>query len=178
MFDHSDAVFVKGILHSPTTFRDSEKRRFSNMISAFDVSTEEFYVMNYPETLANIEYEMSLIQYEESIAVVRRSYRNSNDRQCELWVMKEYGVNSSWAKVLVFDARLLSAFGVRKKEKVLLKVRGELEHELATLDLNCHQLKRHAGIRIKSGDSFVGSFVESLVLLDIGKEDPEGRSEI
>ncbi|VFQ71754.1 unnamed protein product [Cuscuta campestris] len=132
--------------------------------------------------------QMSLIKYEESIAVASiGTFEDLDDNQLELWVMKEYGVDSSWTKVLhsidengelVFDSYLLAVIGVRKNGEVLLKVGEEhgIGYELATLDLNCdqqeQQLKR-LGIRTDRSHSFVGNFVESVVLLDKGEQDAE-----
>ncbi|VFQ71760.1 unnamed protein product [Cuscuta campestris] len=164
------------------------------MILAFDLSTEKFRVMNYPETLVHFVPQMSLIKYEESIAVVTTgSFEDIDDEQHELWVMREYGVDSSWTMVLhsidengklVFDASLDYVFGVRKNGEVLLTVYGkDHKYELATLNLNCHQHehKQQPKRLIGKGNGlhhlFVGSYLESLVLLDKGVKDTEGQSE-
>ncbi|RAL42290.1 unnamed protein product [Cuscuta campestris] len=170
-------VFVNGVLHYGM---------LSPMIFAFDISTEKFFVINVPETLAQFENRMSLIKYEESIALVARG--NSPGHK-ELWVMKEYGVDSSWTKVLhsvdeneeLNLGKVVQVFDLRKEGKLFLSVRRESrdhEHdcELAVLDLNCHQ-REHQKQQLKrlGGTNsfhylFFGSYVESLVLLDKGKE--------
>ncbi|VFQ71762.1 unnamed protein product [Cuscuta campestris] len=186
-----EAAFVRGVLHWPGFLH---RRFFSNMILAFDLSTEKFHVMNYPKTLVQFAPQMSLIKYEESIAVVTTgSFEDIDDEQHELWVMKEYGVDSSWTMVLhsidengklVFDASLHDVFGVRKNGEVLLTVHGkDREMELATLNLNCHQQehKQQPKRLIGNGNDFyklfVGSYLESLVLLDKGEKDTEGQPE-
>ncbi|VFR00471.1 unnamed protein product [Cuscuta campestris] len=185
-----EAAFVRGVLHWPGFLH---RRFFSNMILAFDLSTEKFHVMNYPKTLVQFVPQMSLIKYEESIAVVTSGSAEDFDEQLELWVMKEYGVDSSWTMVLhcidengkfVFDASLHHVFGVRKNGEVLLTVYGkDNEKELATLNLNCHQQEHKQQLKCLIGkgnglyDVFVGSYLESLVLLDKGEKDIEGQSE-
>ncbi|VFR00474.1 unnamed protein product [Cuscuta campestris] len=186
---HREAAFVKGALHW-IGHSNLKYWMFSHMVLAFDLSTEKFFVVNFPKTLVHFVPQMSLIKYEESIAVVAHgSFEDLDDNQLELWVMKEYGVDSSWTKVLhsigedgklVFYSDLIDVFGVRKNGEVLLKVREECgkNYELATLDLNCDQQKqqlKRLGIRIDLNYSFVGNFVESLVLFDKGEQDAEGE---
>ncbi|VFQ71756.1 unnamed protein product [Cuscuta campestris] len=182
----SEVVFVKGALHWHGYLNDG---MFTHtMILAYDLCTEKFHVLNYPETLTNHEHKLCLTKYEESIAVVATGiFEVLNEERLELWVMKEYGEDSSWMKVLhstgengkfIFDSELFYVLGVRKNGELLLIVRGDFGHDfrLATLDLNCHthnhQLK---GLGLV-GDidiyaSYFGSNVESLVLLGSGEED-------
>ncbi|VFQ86351.1 unnamed protein product [Cuscuta campestris] len=178
-------AFVNGALHWHG-FLNYDAH--SHVMFAFDLSTEKFHVMSYPNTPVHFHPDMSVIKYEESIAVIIPASHGYN--RVDSWVMKEYGVNSSWTNVLhptgegrelVIDAAgLMDVYGVRKNGELLVNVTREHGRgcELATLDLNCHQseqrLKR-LGIRTQHGDSYVGSFVESLVLFDKGEQDAKGR---
>ncbi|RAL42294.1 unnamed protein product [Cuscuta campestris] len=174
-------AIVKGAFHWTTCSFNSNGDLFSHMILAFDISTEKFYAMDYPETLVHFAHEVLLTKYEDSIAVVTQNF---DDGQIELWVMKDYGESSSWTKVLhsidengelVFGVECIDVFGVRKNGEVLLKVEwvDEDDYDLATLNLKCHQqeqeLKLVHGNKVEYDDLFVGSFMESLVLLDIGQ---------
>ncbi|VFQ71757.1 unnamed protein product [Cuscuta campestris] len=181
--DDYKVVFLKGALHWPGYMNDD---MFTHMILAYDLSAEKFHVLNYPETLKNHVHELRLTKYGESIAVVATGiFEVLGEEQLELWVMKEYGEDSSWMKVLhstgengefVYDSHVFYELGVRKNGELLLLVRGDRGYDfwLAALDLNCHtpnqQLKCLVG-DIDIYASYFGSNVESLVLLDNGEED-------
>lgn len=169
-------VCVKGALHYGL---------LPNMILAFDLSTEKFFELCLPKT-SDYLFPMSLVKYEESIAVVYCGFLHLH--KYEIWAMKEYGVDSSWTKVLhsvdenrkfVLGAKVFRVFEIMKNGKVLLLVEGDHKYsfKIATLDSNCHQQEhqKHTQKQLKylveSNDwcsSFVGSYVESLMLLDKG----------
>ncbi|VFQ71751.1 unnamed protein product [Cuscuta campestris] len=167
-------VFVKGALHYGL---------YLDMILAFNISTESFFVINIPNALVPFAPQMSLIEYEDSIALF-----NCHGSH-ELWVMKEYGVDSSWTMVfhstdknrgLVFGTNVLDVFGVRKTGRLFLNVSREQELgcELATLELNCHNKEhqkelqlRRVGVLDDFHYSHFGRYEESMVLLDNGEED-------
>ncbi|VFR00473.1 unnamed protein product [Cuscuta campestris] len=182
-YGFGQVVFLKGALHWPGYLNDD---MFTHMILAYDLSAEKFHVLNYPETLKNHVHELCLTKYGESIAVVATGiFEVSGEEQLELWVMKEYGEDSSWMRVLhstgengefVFDSHLFYVLRVRKNGELLLIVRGDRGYDfwLATLDLNCHTPNQQLQCLVGDIDiyaSFFGSNVESLVLLDNGEED-------
>ncbi|VFQ71750.1 unnamed protein product [Cuscuta campestris] len=176
-------VFVKGALHF---------RMHPHMILALDLSTEKFFEINIPHGLVHLVCQTTdLVKYEESIALVIRGSRYDEIR---LWVMKEYGVDNSWAKVLdsfdkngepVSDKQLSAVFVVRKKGKAVLEVsvddgREWGDGEVAMLDLNGHleehQKQHQHQLKYLGGPKnvlfyLVDNYVESLVLLDKGEED-------
>ncbi|XP_039029279.1 uncharacterized protein LOC120163405 [Hibiscus syriacus] len=83
-------------------YRISEEKRwsFSNMILGFGVSAEEFFEISLPESLIGLCYDdLSIMNYGESSIAVHNMI---DVTLIECWVMKEYGVVESWAKVFAF----------------------------------------------------------------------------
>uniref|UniRef100_A0A2N9HUK4 F-box domain-containing protein n=1 Tax=Fagus sylvatica TaxID=28930 RepID=A0A2N9HUK4_FAGSY len=115
------------------------------------------------------DIELSAV-YGNSIALFHSSYFRGF---LDIWVMKEYGVASSWTKVLAFtehnpgDSPL--ALGFRRNSQLVLQVQ---DLKLISVDLGNQNMKdlgyqngKDIGINTFKY-TFVGSYVESLVLLD------------
>lgn len=107
---------------------------------------------------------MSLMVYKESsIAVCQASFLSSV--QFHIWVMKEYGVVESWTKlVLTLAAQgegIPRALGIRKEELLMEMKRGWI----VSGDLESQQV-RDLRIWGEPSRTFIGSYLESLVLLD------------
>ena len=151
---------VNGALHW-LAYRHTDDRNIHCFILAFDLGDEVFREIVLPEIMgfgdgANISV------YGNSIAFFLRKECLNVSRQI-IWVMKEYGVVSSWTKVLTIDDYVPGhAEGFRRNGEVLLSTKEGL---YASLDLENQKMK-DLGI---SSDGFflVGSYVESLVLLDM-----------
>ncbi|EOY12848.1 F-box and associated interaction domains-containing protein, putative isoform 1 [Theobroma cacao] len=164
---HEFSAFVNGAVHW-LGYQRGKDGGFRNMVLGFDISTEKFNVIRLPESLVDLcPMDLSIMKYEESsIAVLKRDWEDGE--QLDMWVMKEYGVNESWTKVLHLTDQsgesLPRVLGFRKNREVLLEVDGG---ELASLDLNCRQME-NLGIEAEAGFLFVGSYVESMALLDKG----------
>uniref|UniRef100_A0A2N9FYF7 F-box domain-containing protein n=1 Tax=Fagus sylvatica TaxID=28930 RepID=A0A2N9FYF7_FAGSY len=151
---------VNGALHW-LAYRHTDDRNIHCFILAFDLGDEVFREIVLPEIMgfgdgANISV------YGNSIAFFLMK-ECLNVRRQIIWVMKEYGVVSSWTKVLTIDDYVPGhAEGFRRNGEVLLSTEEGL---YASLDLE-NQKTKDLGI---SSDGFflVGSYVESLVLLDM-----------
>ena len=59
---------------------------------AFDLATEKFYVYKTPVLPKNINWLMSLVVLGGYLCFIVNSFLKHND----VWLMKEYGVESSW----------------------------------------------------------------------------------
>ncbi|MBA0654557.1 hypothetical protein Goklo_021538 [Gossypium klotzschianum] len=160
------STFVNGALHW-LGYQRGKNGGFSNAILGFDLSSEEFLEISLPESLVWLcPMDLSTMRYgESSIAVLKRDWEDGE--LFELWVMKEYGVVESWTKVLALHLIDQSGWfprvlGFRENGEVLLQVD---DGEMASLDLNCQQMEPH-GVEVGAELLYVGSYVESLVLLD------------
>ncbi|OMO71577.1 hypothetical protein COLO4_28176 [Corchorus olitorius] len=159
--------FVNGAIHLLAYDRKRDKVR--NLVLAFDVSKEVFSEMALPEYLNNdymrlVDTEI-LIYGQSSIAVM-----TNNRPKIHLWVMKEYGVASSWTKVLVGGGgRVARVLFFRTEEEVFLITEAGW---IASLDITSQHLENVGDgvtlIRTWIRYPVVDSFVESLVLLDKG----------
>lgn len=158
------SAFVNGVVHW-IAYRADQHEGVSNVVLGFDMSDEIFLEIALPSCLANVRPScMSLMVYKESsISVCQASFLSSV--QFHIWVMKEYGVVESWTKlVLTLAAQgegVPRALGIRKEELLMEKKRGWI----VSGDLES-QLVRDLRIWGEPSRTFIGSYLESLVLLD------------
>ncbi|KAE8684281.1 Detected protein of unknown function [Hibiscus syriacus] len=160
------STFVNGAVHW-LGYQRRNNSGFSNTILGFDLSAEGFFEISLTESLIGLcPMDLSTMKYgESSIAVLNRDWEDGE--LLELWVMKEYGVVESWTKVLalhMFDQSgwFPRVLGFRNNGEALLQVG---DGEMASLDLNRQLIEPH-GVEVGEGLLWVGSYVESLVLLD------------
>ncbi|KAK9007051.1 hypothetical protein V6N11_019379 [Hibiscus sabdariffa] len=145
-------------------------------ILGFSLNAEEFFEINFPESLSGLgPFDLSIMEYGESFIVVA-THRIAAMFQ-ELWVMKEYGVVESWTKVLTLHTSPRSwipeVLGFRKNGEVLLSMGNA---KMAALDLNSQQMEASLNLNsqqivlhaVDVGTDLLSarSYVESLVLLD------------
>ncbi|OMP12152.1 hypothetical protein COLO4_03443 [Corchorus olitorius] len=158
--------FVNGAIHMLACDRKCGRKR--NLILAFDLSEEVFSEIPFPDHLSNALYlPAQLLKYRQSSIAIMTWERDPSLEThlwvIELWVMKEYGVATSWTKVLTKAAesvpRLLF---FRQEEQVLVARKGGW---IASIDIKSKQSEVFG---VQSLESFlvVDSYVESLVLLD------------
>ncbi|XP_039040427.1 F-box protein CPR1-like [Hibiscus syriacus] len=161
-------IFVHGAVHwLGYQCQRRNNLRFTNKILGFDLSAEDFFEISLPESLIGCFYkDLSIMKYRESsIAVLSKDLVDG--KLHELWVMKEYGVVESWTKVLTYHVvnqsrEYRGILGFRNNGEVLLQVG---DGEMASLDLNSQLTELHR-VKIRTGLLSVGSYVESLMLLD------------
>jgi F-box interacting protein len=153
--------FVNGALHW-VAFRRTDDNNLHCFILVFDLGNEVFHEIVLPEIL-DFTGCASISVYGNSIAFFHMKFLSISYRQI-IWVMKEYGVASSWTKVLTIHNNQVPgyAIGFRRNGEVLLNTK---KCQYASLDLENQKMK---DLRISShGFTLVGSYVESLVFLDI-----------
>ncbi|KAK8558892.1 hypothetical protein V6N12_042184 [Hibiscus sabdariffa] len=175
--------FVNGAVHW-SGYRERNNGEYSHAILGFDLSAEEFFEINFPESSSGFPFDLSIMKYgESSIAVTTCPI----DVELELWVMKKYGVVESWTKVLTLHrdpvyAWIPKVLVFKKNGEFLLQMNDAKMASLdlnsqqmeASLYLNSQQIELHVvdfGADLISVGSYVEllsvrSYVESLVLLD------------
>ncbi|KAK9016741.1 hypothetical protein V6N11_079235 [Hibiscus sabdariffa] len=156
--------FVNGAVHW-IGYQKRNNVGFTNVILGFDLSAEEFFEISLLESLIGLgPMDLSTMKYGESSIAVLKSDRGSED---ELWVMKEYGVVGSWTKASTLNRKWFpNILGFRKNGELLVQL---TYGKLASLDLNCQQMKLHGVERVEVTTDIIsleGSYVESLVLLN------------
>ncbi|CAL2259621.1 unnamed protein product [Prunus armeniaca] len=187
-------AFVNGALHWPALRRTDYGSNY--FILTFEVGSKLFREIRVPKSLIEYNYHLglwlSISGDGKSIALFSMDYR-CEDSFLEIWVMKEYGMEESWTKLITLGPqgpeRLLPrASCFRKNGEVLLILSGarvafstgsilsnqytfyghraKSNHELVSLDLVSKTIK-NLGI---SGEAYqycnVDSYKESLVLSD------------
>ena len=90
-----------------------------------------------------------------------------HEQACHVWMMKECGVLESWTKMFSFDGQLGSwprFLGIRKSGYLVIKLHGG---RMVSVDLDKEEIQDLLIVGyLNRRLSFLGSFVESLVLLD------------
>ncbi|OMO97109.1 hypothetical protein COLO4_14881 [Corchorus olitorius] len=170
--------FVNGAIHLLACDRNERDRSRNIVLLAFDVSEEVFSEIPLPDHFSNASIlRVQLLKYRQSsIATMtwecerkRRSQIHWERRsQIHLWVMKEYGVATSWTKVLTSTEAGESVARVlffRQDEQVFVRMQGGW---IASLDIKTKHSKGFGVHSVPSLEEYlvVDSYVESLVLLD------------
>lgn len=80
----------------------------SKVIQSFDFEREQFRSLSLPSLLAKNQFSYSLT-LEVIGGCLHLCVLEDGARQLDMWVMKEYGVQESWTKILAFE----NLFGLR-----------------------------------------------------------------
>uniref|UniRef100_A0A2N9GG03 F-box domain-containing protein n=1 Tax=Fagus sylvatica TaxID=28930 RepID=A0A2N9GG03_FAGSY len=163
--DQERQTFFNGALHW-VAVRELPSYEMIYFIMVLDLGDEVLREIALPKLSEEDDYlgRQSLSAYGNSLALFNETDKHS----LNIWVMKEYGVESSWTKVCTYA---VSGFGYcaaaprgiafRRSGEVILE---NLKEQLFSCDLES-QKSKDLGIT-GYGYTFAGSYVESLVLLD------------
>ncbi|CAI0375944.1 unnamed protein product [Linum tenue] len=164
--ERGSQAFVNGSVHWVAR-RGNNNEGYRNVILGLDLQggEERFRELELPESL---KYEcpmyLTVCGYKEStIAVFKRRYLGEPASQ--IWVMEEYGAVKSWVRMLIietYDGEVPRALGFRGNGEVLFEIAGG---EIVSGDPESFEVSE-LGLWGVAGYSFVGSFVETLDLLD------------
>ncbi|XP_058208993.1 F-box protein At3g07870-like isoform X2 [Rhododendron vialii] len=153
-------AFVNGAIHWIACDRRVVDG-LSSLIMLFHMGSQAFSEMMMPAALVNeMQLRLSIMSYGESLAVLCHGQEGS----CGVWVMKEYGVAESWAKLYNINPPGVLAYkilGFRKSGEVLLWMSDK---RLLCYDCETKTLTNtgYTG----SSDAFAAdTFMESLVLV-------------
>ncbi|KAI8553638.1 hypothetical protein RHMOL_Rhmol05G0031700 [Rhododendron molle] len=160
-------AYVNGAAHWMAFHQGTLLTHFRYSILSFNTSDEIFSEILVPDS---ITYEGSLVVLEESLCLFQQCV-DDNDRHYSVWIMKEYGVATSWAKLFIIDhfKGLCRPLGSRRNGEVIFSTRGE---DLVSCDYQSKQIS-YLGIHGTSGDGYskwhafyTDTYAESLVLLN------------
>ena len=152
---------VNGAMHWLVS-RTANDNQFDHFGLVFDLHNEVFREILLPELPAYMRQRSTLCAsvstYRNSIAL----FHDDHNSLClDIWVMKDYGVVSSWMKALSLPLRknIMRAVGFCRNGHIVLELDGG---QLISWDLETQEIKDFGII----GYNFVDAYVESLVLLD------------
>lgn len=142
----------------------------NNLIMSYDMTTEEFRMVNLPDCLAHQRcVNLSISKVWESLAVLEYS-RNINKQVCVVWMMDRVVANL-FTKLFtiktpnIWDFRPNITLGFTKSGKPILGLKGRDEEPAALVvyEPRSEHIKE-IGIYGRYGLFFVGSYVETLLL--------------
>ncbi|TQE04229.1 hypothetical protein C1H46_010223 [Malus baccata] len=166
---------VNGAVHWQA-WRCLDDGRYQNFILAFDVDSELFHEIKVPKSFRQdkpLDYHLSVSGDGNSIAMFTMPRgHNCTEDFLDIWVMTEYGIDDSWAKLITLsppdpESRVpYKPLCFRKRGEVVLVSTDDYGnmHELVSLDLVSKQFK-NLGIR-GYGYYYAEPYEESLALLD------------
>ncbi|GKE57425.1 probable galacturonosyltransferase 7 isoform X2 [Tanacetum coccineum] len=148
------------------TNTDYAKSTISHMVASFDLSTNEFKVVNLPDTLTNELFSSVLVSKLRGSLVVCGYI--SNEEAAGVWVM---GNDSSFRKLFTIRApRVDQILGFKKNGETILKTRNQNGGGIITAVLDvydpCSQQIKNLRISGLASKFFMGSYKEPLLLLD------------
>ncbi|KAI8551347.1 hypothetical protein RHMOL_Rhmol06G0179000 [Rhododendron molle] len=159
-------AYVNGAAHWMAFHQGTLLTCFHYTILSFNMSDEVFNEILVPDS---ITHEGSLVVFKESLSLFQHCV-NDNDQHYSVWMMKEYGVATSWAKLFRIDrGGLWRPLGLRKNGEVIFSTRDE---DLVSCDYQSKQIT-YLGIHGTSGNAYsnwhafyTDTYAESLVLLN------------
>ncbi|KAK9006825.1 hypothetical protein V6N11_019156 [Hibiscus sabdariffa] len=150
--------FVNGAVHW-SGYQEGNNGEYSHAILGFDLSAEEFFEINFPESFSTFPLDLSIMKYGES----------------SITVTKHRDPGYAWIpKVLVFRKNGEFFLQMNSAKMASLDLNSQQMEMEASLYLNSQQMEFHVvdfGADLLSVGSYVEllsfkSYVESLVLLD------------
>ncbi|GKD42146.1 probable galacturonosyltransferase 7 isoform X2 [Tanacetum coccineum] len=147
------------------TFSDNGESTTKNMVVSFDLITKEFNVVDLPDSLKKGLYEcVSVSKLRESLVVSGYESVAIEGIYWGVWVMEH---NSSFTKLFTIGTSVkLRLLGFKKNGDAIFEREKE---RITTLDVYdpCSQQIKNLGISVElEGSFFMGSYKESLLLLD------------
>ncbi|XP_076936310.1 F-box protein CPR1-like [Bidens hawaiensis] len=143
------------------------KKKTSNLIIAFDITSEEFREIKHPGGLAqHCSRDLSICKLRESLVVLER-HEEANNLVFNAWMM-ENGVTNSFTKLMTFsftepDVRMKGF--KRTGEAIIEIVEDYRSRRLVLFDPSSKRIDE-LGLDVAKFPFFVQCYMETLLLLD------------
>lgn len=145
-------AYVNGIIHWLA---------YNKLVVGFDMKNEAFSDMMLPETLQNANIsDLTIASWCDLLAVFQNGYWSGT---LSLWVMKDYGVPSTWVKQFVIESYVIVR-SLRSNECVILENIGG---KLVLFDSRTNRIEEfRTHVEGTIHGFHMKTYLESLVLLD------------
>nr|XP_043633046.1 putative F-box protein At1g47790 [Erigeron canadensis] len=145
-----------------------ESDDFLNLIVSFDMTTNEFTILDLPNNLAYRSEYLSMSKIRESLVVLEYNW-DTYKSDCVVWMMMEQGVRNLFTKLFTINEDVCSVVGFMKNGDPMIVTEDNYDHSeptaLKVYD-RCSQHFKQLGIYGEEDSFFMGSYVETLLLLD------------
>ncbi|KAJ8759536.1 hypothetical protein K2173_007155 [Erythroxylum novogranatense] len=161
--DNPTQRFLNGVIHWLGTGQNDEK-----LIIGFDVFHDSFKAMKFPGDL----YYSKLFQIGETLACVDHRFCLNGGSQkwtssFDIWVMKDYGVDSSWTKMYCFEFQGIPLVLGIKEDGDLLMVNSYVANKRELLWYSpVNRVMKRTGVQAIFCSKHVWTYMESLTLMD------------
>ena len=145
--------------------------RCGHLVLSFDLRDEVFHVISLPKGISKRINSVHTSVIGGSLSILFYCGRFAEDKCCDIWVMKEYGVVDSWTKqftVHLNGGEIKWVLGLQKNGNILVEAKVEETSLLCGLfsyDPKSKQVK-NLGICGRSYHFHVDNYMENLGLLD------------
>ncbi|XP_071709297.1 F-box/kelch-repeat protein At3g23880-like [Rutidosis leptorrhynchoides] len=164
-------VVINGIIYFLA--KDDSRRTCNgycqNMIITFDLKSEKFGELYFPDSLARSSGGLFLSKRMESLAIID-DYKKGNQQVCDVWIMK-HGVPNSYDKLFTFKAPKDSCYQVLGFRKNGLPILSRLGPNIYSFEVYGPCSKEFTDLEVfGNGNSMievtVDSLAETLLLID------------
>ncbi|GKE59898.1 probable LRR receptor-like serine/threonine-protein kinase isoform X2, partial [Tanacetum coccineum] len=154
------------------TFTDDGKSTTNHMVVSFDLITKEFKVVDLPDSLTKELWSCCSVSKLRGSLVVSGYIKVEGALCCGVWVMEH---DSSFRKLFTIRALVCKILRFSRSGETIFGKNGETIYEIENSDgmsttLNvynpCSQRIKNLRISVVDDSFFMGSYKESLLLLD------------
>ncbi|OMO64838.1 hypothetical protein COLO4_31811 [Corchorus olitorius] len=168
-------VLVNGVVHWVASDYGQQGREF--WVLGFDLSNETFKRFVLPESLRisslRSRIDLHVREHGSSISVIKVDGTDSWYSRTQIWVMKEYGVAETWAKILSIEGGpldpTLQFMGFGKNGQVIINKTDMCDQRVDLCNVSSNRTTKNGGV-LRGRSLYLYSqnynYVESLVLLD------------
>ncbi|KAI3518047.1 hypothetical protein L1887_06398 [Cichorium endivia] len=139
-----------------------------NLIMSFDMTNQEFGVVDLPESLSyQSDLTMFISKVRESLAVLEYG-ANIRKRDCNVWVM-DHDVPNLFTKLFTINAPYssINTLAFTKSGEAIVEAKDYYKETAALVVYQpCSGHVNDIGLNANYGSFFVGSYMETLLLLD------------
>ncbi|GJR80455.1 F-box/kelch-repeat protein-like protein [Tanacetum coccineum] len=138
----------------------------SYMVMSFDLVTEKFGVVDFPDSIAKLlSFSLSISKLRDSL-VIYGSYPENGKPVHGVWKMEHDGSFTKLFSINTLDSTLVRVSAFRMSgEPVIETIKSGEQHGLEVYD-PCSKRINNLGIHGEEESLFVGSYMESLLLLN------------
>nr|XP_023895074.1 F-box protein CPR1-like [Quercus suber] len=160
------AASLNGAVHFAVKY---EHKPGGPLVLSFDLHEEVFHVIPLPNVTFKWTGNVHTSVIGGSLSLLFYYGRHADNKCCDIWVMKEYGVVDSWTKQFTVDlnrgGEIIRVLGLQKNGNILVQahVEGPSPCELSSYDPKSEQVKN---LGICGRSYYVDNYLENLGLLD------------
>ena len=146
----------------------AEYKPSCQLVLSFDLGDEVFRLISLPNGAFGWSNVHTLVIGGSLSLLCYDTHKNTVNKCCSIWVMKEYGVVDSWTKQFTINlngGKIIRVLGLQGNGNILVEAKEPFGWELSSYDPKSEQVK-NLGICGRPYYFCVDNYMENLVLLN------------